>query len=146
MTYAWKILAGGTMPLLRSLHEQPVMRDLYKSQPTGCKPLGELTESAMRGPSPCTQGECELIAAYVSGLNACTYCHTTHAGVASAFGVEPDLFNVLLSDIDLAPVEDRIKPILRYARKLTLSPARMSEADATSVYEAGWGDDALYST
>jgi hypothetical protein len=22
----------------------------------------------------------------------------------------------------------------------------MSEADATSVYEAGWGDDALYST
>jgi hypothetical protein len=36
-----------------------------------------------------------------------------------------------------------MKPILRYAKKLTLSPARMSEADATSVYEAGWGDDAL---
>ena len=43
-------------------------------------------------------------------------------------GVEPDLFNVLLSDIDLAPVEDRIKPILHYARKLTSSPARMTEA------------------
>jgi hypothetical protein len=56
------------------------------------------------------------------------------------------LFNVLLSDIDLAPVEDHIKPILRYARKLTLSPARITEADAAAVYEAGWGDDALYST
>ena len=134
------------MPLLRSLPEQPVMRDLYKSQPTTCKPLGELTEAAMRGPSPLTQGQRELIAAYVSGLNACTYCHTTHAGVAAAFGVEPDLFNVLLSDIDLAPVEERIKPILRYAKKLTLSPARMTEADAAAVYEAGWGDDALYST
>ena len=33
-----------------------------------------------------------------------------------------------LSDIDLAPVEDRIKPILHYARKLTSSPARMTEA------------------
>jgi uncharacterized peroxidase-related enzyme len=119
------------------------MRDLYKSQPASCKPLGELTEVAMRGPSPFTQGE--PIAAFVSGLNACKYCHTTHAGVAAAFGVEPDLFNVLLSDIDLVPVEDRIKPILRYARKLTFSPSRMTEADAAAVYEAGWGDDALYS-
>jgi len=77
------------MPLLRSLPEQPVMRDLYKSQPTTCKPLGELTEAAMRGPSPFTQGQRELIAAYVSGLNACTYCHTTHAGVAAAFRQDP---------------------------------------------------------
>ena len=134
------------MPLLRSLPEQPVMRDLYKSLPASCKPLGELTEVAMRGLSPFTQGQRELIAAYVSGLNACKYCHSTHAGVAAAFGVEPDLFNVLLSNIDLAPVEDRIKPILHYARKLTLSPARMTEGDAAAVYEAGWGDDALYST
>ena len=128
------------------LPEQPVMRDLYKSQPASCKPLGELTEVAMRGPSPFTQGQRELIAAYVSGLNACNYCHATHAGVAAAFGVEPELFNALLTDIDLAPVEDRMKPILRYARKLTLSPARMSEADAAALYEAGWGDEALYST
>jgi hypothetical protein len=62
------------MPLLRSLPEQPVMRDLYKSQPASCKPLGELTEVAMRGPSPFTQGQRELIAAYVSGL--------MHAGIA----------------------------------------------------------------
>ena len=66
--------------------------------------------------------------------------------MAAAFGVEPDLFNLLLSDIDLAPVEERVKPILRYARKLTLSPARMTEADAAAVYEAGWGDEAIYST
>jgi AhpD family alkylhydroperoxidase len=80
---------------MRSLPEQPVMRDLYKSQPASCKPLGELTEVAMRGPSPFMQGQCELIAAYVSKLNACNCCHTTHAGVAAAFGIEPDLFLVL---------------------------------------------------
>lgn len=133
------------MPLLRSLPEQPVLRDLYKLQPVTCKPLCELAEVAMRGPSPFTQGQRELIAAYISGLNGCNYCHTTHAG-AAAFGVEPGLFNLLLTDIDLAPVEDRMKQILRYARKLTLSPARMTETDAASLYEAGWGDDALYST
>jgi uncharacterized peroxidase-related enzyme len=100
----------------------------------------------MRGPSPFTQGERELIAAYVSGLNACAYCHGTHVGVAEACGMKPDLIEALLSDIETAPIEARMKPILRYARKLTLSQARMAEADAAAVYNAGWGDDALYST
>ncbi len=100
----------------------------------------------MRGASPFTQGQRELIAAYVSGLNACVYCHTTHVGVAAACGVAPDLFAALLADIDAAPIEAKMKPILHYARKLTLGPARVTEADAALVYDAGWGDDALYST
>jgi uncharacterized peroxidase-related enzyme len=134
------------MPRLRSLPDQPVMRDLYRAFPASCQPLGELTEAAMRGPSPFTQGQRELIAAYVSGLNACVYCHGTHVGVAEACGVGPDLINALLHDIETAPVEARMKPILRYARKLTLTPARMTEADASAIYHAGWDDDALYST
>lgn len=134
------------MPRLRSLPDQPVMRDLYRAYPATCKPLGELTEAAMRGPSPFSQGQRELIAAYVSGLNACHYCHDTHVGVAAACGVAPDLIKALLADLDTAPVDEKMKPILRYAKKLTTSPARMTEADAAAVYDAGWGDDALYST
>jgi uncharacterized peroxidase-related enzyme len=134
------------MPRLRSLPAEPVMRDLYRAYPASCKPLGELTEAAMRGPSPFTQGERELIAAYVSGLNACHYCHNTHVAVAAACGVEPALIQALLADLDTAPVPAKMKPILRYAKKLTASPARMTEADAAAVYDAGWGDDALYST
>jgi AhpD family alkylhydroperoxidase len=33
----------------------------------------------------------ELIAAYVSGLNACTYCRGTHLAVAAACGVAPEV-------------------------------------------------------
>src|SRR5271170_4174377 len=95
-----------TMPLLRSLPARPVMRDLYRAYPATCRPLGEFTEAAMRGPSPFTQAQRELIAAYVSGLNACTYCHTTHVAVAAACGVEPDL----VADIESAPIEARMKP------------------------------------
>jgi hypothetical protein len=56
------------------------------------------------------------------------------------------LIEALLRDIETAPVEARMKPILRYASKLTLTPARMTEADASAIYDAGWDDDALYST
>ena len=134
------------MQHLRSLPAKPAMRDLYRAYPATTKPLGEFTEAAMRGPSPFTQGQREMIAAYVSGLNACAYCHGTHLAVAEACGVAPELVKALLEDIDAAPVEPRMKPILNYARKLTLSPARMTAADAAAIYQAGWGDDAFYST
>ena len=134
------------MPQLRSLPAKPAMRDLYRAYPATTKPLGEFTEAAMRGPSPFTQGQREMIAAYVSGLNACGYCHGTHVAVAAACGVAPDLIRALLDDLDGAPVEARMKPVLRYARKLTLTPAHMTPDDAAEVYQAGWGDDALYST
>jgi AhpD family alkylhydroperoxidase len=38
----------------------------------------------------------ELIAAYVSGLNACTYCRGTHLAVAAACGVAPEVIKALL--------------------------------------------------
>ena len=42
----------------------------------------------MRGPSPFSEGERELIGAYVSGLNACDFCYGEHAGIAEAFRAE----------------------------------------------------------
>ena len=52
----------------------------------------------------------------------CTYCYGTHVGVAEACGVAPDLIKALLIDIEAAPLEARMKPILRYARNLTPEP------------------------
>jgi alkylhydroperoxidase family enzyme len=34
--------------------------------------------------------------------------------------------------------------LLAYARKLTLSPARMTQADADAVFAAGWSERALH--
>ncbi len=105
------------------------MRDLYRAYPATCKPLGEFTEAAMRGPSPLTQAQRELIAAYVSGLNACAYCHTTHVAVAEACGVEPDLIKALVADIETAPIDARMKPILRYASEDEAHSALRQKAD-----------------
>lgn len=57
----------------------------------------------------------ELIAAYVSGLNACGYCHGIHTAVAEAFGIAEGTFAGLLDDLDTAPVDERLRPLLRYA-------------------------------
>jgi hypothetical protein len=37
-----------------------------------------------------------------------------------------------------------MKPVLRYARKLTRDPAGICDADADAIFAAGWDDTALY--
>ncbi|WP_425080919.1 carboxymuconolactone decarboxylase family protein [Ruegeria arenilitoris] len=73
----------------------------------------------MRGESKLSASERELIAAYVSGLNACSYCHDAHTVFARAYGIDPKLVKALMEDLHSAPVDQRFKPILAYVKKLT---------------------------
>jgi AhpD family alkylhydroperoxidase len=45
-------------------------------------PLSELAQALLRGPSPLSAAERELIAAYVSNLNRCAFCFKSHAAAA----------------------------------------------------------------
>ncbi len=77
--------------------------------------------------------------------NACTYCHGAHTIAAQAFGIDEEVFATLMSNLDAAPVADKLKPILAYVRKLTLTPAKITTAtDARAVYAAGWDERALF--
>jgi uncharacterized peroxidase-related enzyme len=98
------------------------------------RPYGE---RLMRGPSPFTPGERELIAAYVSGLNSCRFCFNVHSRVACGLGIDPEVF------AEDARADARIQPVLQYARKLTETPTLMTPRDAAAVYDAGWDDTAL---
>jgi hypothetical protein len=41
-------------------------------------------------------------------------------------------------------LNDKLKPVLAYVRKLTLTPTRMTADDAQAVYAAGWDEQALF--
>lgn len=131
------------MPLLRSLPENASLVDLRQRHADLFEKLRPYGHRLMRGRSPLTPAQREIIASYVSGLNSCRYCYGVHSLVAREFGVDDQLLGALLADVDDAPVEARLRPILRYVRKLTETPSRMTEADAAAVYAAGWNDEAL---
>ncbi len=84
------------------------------------------------------------MAAFVSGVNACQYCYGAHTAVAKLFGVPEKLITDLVDDEAKADVDDKMRPILAYLRKLTLTPTRMTQADADAVYAAGWDERALF--
>jgi uncharacterized peroxidase-related enzyme len=112
---------------------------------TGSALIG-YTQAVMRGPSAFSPAERELLATYVSGLNTCGFCTGVHRATAQALDMDPDLLDALLTNLDTAPVDEHMRPVLSYARSLTLTPARVSAADADAVLAAGWPERALHDT
>lgn len=126
------------------LGENATVPDILKMSPDAGAALMEVHEAVMRMDSALTPGERELIAAYVSKLNDCSYCHGVHAQTAVAFGFEEGAIKGLFDDLDAADVPDKLKPLLRYAGKLTSRPSSVTDADAQACYDAGWDEKALH--
>lgn len=132
------------MPKFPKLGENTTVPDILKMSPEAGIALMEVHEAIMRGPSALTEGERELIAAYVSGINNCQYCHGVHAETAKAYGIAAAAVDKMFDGLDVAGFDAKIKPILRLARKLTEKPSSVTAADAQAVYDAGWDEKALH--
>ena len=133
------------MPFLPSIDaEDKVPHVLAKFQNGTQIPLLEFHQALLRGDSPFTVQERELMAAYVSGVNACSYCHGAHSSVAKLYGVPEKLLADLLDDIGNSEIDAKLRPVFAYLQKLTLTPTQMTQADADAVFAAGWSEQALY--
>ena len=60
----------------------PGIRSLVMFRPETGQYLYELVQVLLRGPSPLTEAEREMIAAYVSSRNNCNFCMKSHAAAA----------------------------------------------------------------
>lgn len=127
-----------------SLPETPHLSDVFRRFPRGVRPLLEYHDVLLRGPSPLSVAQRELLAAYVSGLNACGFCFGAHKSIAQVHGVEPELLERLVQDPESAGVEPALLPLLAYVKALTESPNSIRPAHAEAVFAAGWDEDALY--
>ncbi|MGY9006525.1 MAG: carboxymuconolactone decarboxylase family protein [Alphaproteobacteria bacterium] len=132
------------MPFFPSFPENANVRTIFSQNPEMYHHWHELSEELMRKESPLSLAERELIAGFVSGVNACQYCHGIHSQTAIALGFPEDTFIKLLDDVDGSDIDEKIKPILKYVRKLTLSPSKMLQSDADAVFSAGWEERALH--
>lgn len=132
------------MPFFSSLRAKAGIGDVLKLNPDVRRPMAEMGRAIMRGDSPLTAADREVIASYVSGLNGCDYCLGGHAEIAVNLGIDRGLFDKLLDDVETAPVEAKFKPILRFVKKLTLEPRTIKQADVDDVLAAGWSERALH--
>ncbi len=127
-----------------SLPETAHLTDLLVRFPKNIRPLMTYVNAVMRSEGALSVGERELIAAYVSGLNACTFCYGSHTIYARAFGIPEGLLEQLVENVEAADIEPKMKPLLAYVAKLNRLPSRLVSADSQAVFDAGWSEEALF--
>lgn len=132
------------MPNFPSLDDGAHLSDVFRRFPRGVSPLLALHDDILRRESDLSVADRELIAAWVSGLNQCSFCYGAHRVMAEAFGVGVDLMDALFADFETAPVRPQLLALLRFARKLTLEPELIAKRDTDVLYASGWSELAVY--
>lgn len=110
------------------------------------RPIRELTQLLLRGPSTLTQGERELVATLVSHRNACRFCATAHTAAADLLLGEHETAKAVKADVDTAPVSDKMKALLRIAAKVQESGRMVTDEDVTDARTYGATDREIHDT
>jgi uncharacterized peroxidase-related enzyme len=132
------------MPFFKSMTDHAGPPAVFETRPEIYGPWATMSQALMNGPSPLSPGERELILAYAAAVAGCRFVAVAHEAVAEAHGLPGGIVDALLADPATAPVDDRLRPLLAWVRKLMLTPGEMSQADADSVFAAGWSEAALH--
>src|SRR5277367_3762492 len=90
----------------------PGIRSAMAFRPETSEPLCLLAETLLRDDNTLSRGERELIAAYVSSLNDCTYCQTSHGAYAAAqLDGGADLVAQVKRDPATAPISEKLRAL-----------------------------------
>jgi uncharacterized peroxidase-related enzyme len=135
------------MPHIALNSSEPGIRGLLRFRPETGRPLSELAEVLLRGPSTMTRGERELIGAYVSALNGCRYCASSHGACAAAQLPEGmTLVEQVCGDAANAPVSAKLAALLEIASAVQQSGLQVSEKHVDQAREAGATDMEIHDT
>jgi len=100
----------------------PGIRSLVMFRPETGGPLYTLAQVLLRGPSPIPEEERELIAAYVSSLNNCTFCCMSHAAASrELYGEKREIVDCVLYEFGQAELSNKLKALLLIAAKVAES-------------------------
>lgn len=113
-------------------------------RPEMAEPMLAYTNQLLRGPSPLTPGERELIATYASHTNACRFCTRSHAAVAAVHLGDKHLVAAVLEDLASAPVTPKMRALLEIAAAVASQVAPVSDELIQAARSAGADDVSLH--
>ena len=105
-------------------------------------PMGAWTQAAMRGPSPWSVAERELMACMVAKWNACAFCVGAHRAVA-AKQMQGAAVDEVISDYHAAPISGPLRSALAFLEVMTQRPRDLTAEHARAALGAGLSSQAL---
>jgi uncharacterized peroxidase-related enzyme len=135
------------MPHIELPEGLPGISSAFAFRPETAKPLRALAEALLRGPSPLTSGEREMIAAFVSTRNDCYFCQISHrAAAAHHLGGNYELVDAVRFNYPDAPVSPKLKALLAIAAKVQQGGKNVTSEDIGKARAEGATDLEIHDT
>jgi len=135
------------MPHIQLPEGLPGIVSGFAFRPETAKPMRELAEVLLRGPSSLTSGEREMIATLVSNRNDCYFCQTSHrAAAAHHLGGNYELVDAVRADYLNAPVGPKLKALLTIAVAVQKGGKSVTSADVARARAEGATDLEIHDT
>ncbi|HEY0543972.1 MAG TPA: peroxidase-related enzyme [Pyrinomonadaceae bacterium] len=127
--------------------DKPGITGPLSKYPETAQHLTGLAQALLRGPSSLTPAERELIAAYVSAQNECSFCMNSHAAAARhLYGEERAVVDQAVIDFQEAALSEKMKSLLVIAGKVQQGGRRVSDEEVSQARAAGADDKAIHDT
>jgi uncharacterized peroxidase-related enzyme len=134
------------MPHINVDENLPGIRSLMAFSPGTATPMGELANLLLRSDDGLSMAERELIAAHVSYLNDCFYCHQSHGAIAVCYlDGNNELVEQVKKDYAHADISDKLKALLdiagsvqkggKYVTSLQIDHARILGATDKDIHD-----------
>ena len=118
----------------------------FAFRPETAKPMRELADILLHGPSTLAPGERELIATYVSTRNDCYFCQTSHGAAAAAHLGSEEIVQKVKTDMQTAPISPKLRALLRIAGKVQSGGKNVSADDVAQARALGASDLEIHDT
>jgi uncharacterized peroxidase-related enzyme len=124
----------------------PGITGLLEYRKDSAAPIRELTQILLRGESTLTEGERELIATVVSSGNECRFCTAAHTAAANVLLEERVTSEAVKTDINSAPVSDKMKTLLHIAALVQKSGKAVTPEAVAAARQVGATDLEIHDT
>lgn len=133
------------MPHIPLSEDLPGIRSLVAYRPDTGRLLYELAEALLRTESTLSPAERELIAAYVSSQNACTFCTSSHSAASRhLFRDEPGVVDAVLADYRTAPIGEKLRALIAIAGKVQQNGRLVTDDDVAEARRHGATDREIH--
>ena len=134
------------MPYIPLEEHLPGITGLLEYRKDSAAPIRELTQILLRGSSTLTEGERELIATVVSNRNECRFCTAAHTAAADVLLGENETSAKVKSDIETAPVSNKMKALLTIAAQTAQNGKAVTEEAIQRAKGEGATDIEIHDT
>jgi uncharacterized peroxidase-related enzyme len=134
------------MPHIPLPVELPGISSAFAFRPETAKPLRELAHILLHEPNSLSPGERELIATYVSSLNDCYFCQTSHGAAATCHLGNSDTVKQIHADFQQAHISEKLKRLLVIAGQVQRGGKHVTRSSVDAARQQGATDTEIHDT